>query len=51
MKLNKKTMKRLIIEELKRLSYASEEQGFTYGLENLPDRYDPKKADAIIGHT
>ena len=46
-KLTKKQMQ----EELKRLSYVSKEQGHTYGLEHLPDQYDQKKADDIIGHT
>ena len=41
----------LVKEELKRLSYASKEQGFTYGIEHLPDYYEPEKADDIIGHT
>ena len=51
MKLTKKDLNRLIKEELKRLSYASKEQGHTYGIEHLPDQYDQKKADDIIGHT
>ena len=51
MKLTRKKLQKLIREELERLSYASKEQGFTYGLEHLPDQYDPEKADAIIGHT
>ena len=38
-------------EELKRLSYASKEQGVTYGIEHLPDYHEPEKADDIIGHT
>ena len=41
----------LVFEELKRLSYASKEQGYTYGVDHLPDEYDPKKSDDIIGHT
>jgi hypothetical protein len=51
MKLTRKLLRKLIKEELKRLSYASKEQGHTFGLEHLPDRYDIKKADDIIGHT
>ena len=51
MKLNREKLRKLIKEELKRLSYASKNQGFTYGIEHLPDQYDPKKADDIIGHT
>ena len=51
MKLSRKKLRQLIKEELKRLSYVSKEQGYTYGLEHLPDRYDQKKADDIIGHT
>jgi len=49
--LSRKELRRLIKEELKRLSYVSKEQGHTYGLEHLPDQYDQKKADDIIGHT
>lgn len=49
--LNREELKRLIREELKRLSYVSKEQGHTYGIEHLPDQYDQKKADDIIGHT
>ncbi len=51
MKINRKKLRQLIKEELKRLSYASKEQGYTYGLEHLPDYYEPEKADDIIGHT
>ena len=51
MKLTRKTLRKLIKEELKRLSYASKKQGHTYGIEHLPDQYDQKKADDIIGHT
>ena len=43
--LTRKNLRRLIKEELKRLSYASKEQGHTYGIEHLPDQYDKKKAD------
>jgi hypothetical protein len=46
-----KALRRLIKEELKRLSYVSKEQGHTYGIEHLPNQYDQKKADDIIGHT
>ena len=49
--LSRKKLRQLIKEELKRLSYVSKESGFTYGLEHLPDQYDQKKADDIIGHT
>lgn len=51
MKIIKKQLRKLINEESKRLSYTSKEQGFTYGIEHLPDQYDQKKADDIIGHT
>jgi hypothetical protein len=51
MKLSRKELRKLIKEELKRLSYVSKEQGHTYGIEHLPDQYDQKKADDIIGHT
>ena len=51
MKLSREKLRQLIKEELKRLSYASKEQGHTYGIEHLPDQYDQKKADDIIGHT
>tara|TARA_Y100000592_G_C5271906_1_gene222234 strand:- start:337 stop:492 length:156 start_codon:yes stop_codon:yes gene_type:complete len=51
MKLNKRLLRNLVNEELKRLSYASKEAGFTYGIEHLPDYYEPEKADDIIGHT
>ena len=36
-------------EELKRLSYASKEQGYTYGLDHVSKK--DKAADDIIGHT
>ena len=45
--LTRKLLKRLIKEELKRLSYVSKEQGYTYGLEHLPDEYDQNKADDL----
>ena len=48
---SRKELRRLIKEELKRLSYVSKDQGHTYGIEHLPDQYDQKKADDIIGHT
>ena len=51
MKLTRKKLRKLIKEELERLSYAGKEQGHTYGIEHLPDQYDQKKADDIIGHT
>ena len=51
MKLTRLKLINLIKEELKRLSYVSKEQGHTYGIEHLPDQYDQKKADDIIGHT
>tara|TARA_R100001015_G_C4451263_1_gene41340 strand:- start:196 stop:351 length:156 start_codon:yes stop_codon:yes gene_type:complete len=51
MKLNRKILKSLIAEEMKRLSYAAKDQGFTYGIEHLPDYHEPEKADDIIGHT
>ena len=50
-KLTRKDLRNLLNEELARLSYASKEAGFTYGLEHLPDQYDQKKSDDIIGHT
>lgn len=50
-KINRRELRKLIKEELERLSYVSKEQGHTYGIEHLPDRYDQKKADDIIGHT
>ena len=49
MKLTKNQLKKIIKEELKRLSYASKEQGFTYGLDHVSKRN--KSADDIIGHT
>jgi len=51
MKITKRQLRQLIKEELKRLSYVSKEQGYTYGIDHLPDQYDQKKADDIIGHT
>jgi hypothetical protein len=51
MKLTRRQLRKLIKEELKRLSYASKESGFTYGIAHLPDQYDQKKADDIVGHT
>jgi len=50
-KFTRKDLRSLMNEELKRLSYVSKEQGHTYGIEHLPDQYDQKKADDIIGHT
>ena len=49
MRITKKQLKILIKEELKRLSYASKDQGFTYGLDHISKR--DKAADDIIGHT
>lgn len=49
--INDSQIENSINEELKRLSYVSKEQGNTYGIEHLPDQYDQKKADDIIGHT
>jgi len=49
MKLTKNQLKSLIKEELDRLSYASKEQGFSYGLDHVTKR--DKSADDIIGHT
>jgi len=49
MKLNKKQIRRIIFEELSRLSYVSKEQGFTYGLDHVSSR--DKAANDIIGHT
>ena len=51
MRLSRQKLRQLIKEELKRLSYVSKEQGYTYGIEHLSDQYDQKKADDIIGHT
>ncbi len=51
MKLSRSKLRSLIKEELKRLSYVSKELGNSYGIEHLPDQYDQKKADDIIGHT
>ena len=50
-RISSRELRKLIKEELKRLSYVSKEQGHTYGIEHLPDQYDQKKADDIIGHT
>jgi hypothetical protein len=49
--LNSKKLRRIIKEELKRLSYVSKEQGYTYGIDHIRDRQDQKKTDDIIGHT
>ena len=49
MKLTKSQLRNLIKEELDRLSYASKEQGFTYGLDHVSKR--DKTYDDIIGHT
>ena len=38
-----------INEDLKRLSYASKEQGYTYGIDHIEKKN--KAADDIIGHT
>ncbi len=49
MKITRRQIKALIQEELKRLSYASKEQGFTYGIDHVSKR--DKASDDIIGHT
>jgi hypothetical protein len=49
MKLTQRQLKYIIKEELKRLSYASKDSGFTYGLDHISKR--DKAADDIIGHT
>ena len=49
MKITKSQLKKIIKETLDRLSYASKEQGFTYGLDHVGKR--DKAADDIIGHT
>tara|TARA_Y100000389_G_C17406548_1_gene488418 strand:- start:4 stop:153 length:150 start_codon:yes stop_codon:yes gene_type:complete len=49
MKITKRQLKKIIKETLDRVSYASKEQGFTYGLDHVSKR--DKAADAIIGHT
>ena len=51
MNLNRKLLQKLIKEELERLSFASKEQGFTYGIEHLSDYFDKEDADDIVGHT
>jgi len=49
MKITKNQLRRIILKELARLSYASKEQGYTYGLDHISKR--DKAADDIIGHT
>lgn len=49
MKITRKYLRNLIKEELKRLSYVSKEQGYTYGLDHVSKK--DKAADDIIGHT
>lgn len=49
MRITKKQIKLLIQEELKRLSYVSKEQGYTYGLDHVSKK--DKAANDIIGHT
>ena len=44
-----KKSKEEVNEERERLSYASKEQGYTYGLDHVSNR--DKAADDIIGHT
>ena len=51
MNLNRKLLQKLIKEELERLSFASKEQGFTYGIDHLSDYFDKEDADDIVGHT
>jgi hypothetical protein len=51
MKLTQKKLRKIILEELERLSFASKEQGYTYGLEHVSDDIDAKDANDIIGHT
>tara|TARA_A100001011_G_C14248037_1_gene816516 strand:+ start:1319 stop:1474 length:156 start_codon:yes stop_codon:yes gene_type:complete len=51
MKLNRKILRQLIKEEMERLSYASKDQGFTFGIEHLSDYFDDQDANDIIGHT
>ena len=45
----KKSKEEDLREELKRLSYVSKEQGYTYGLDHVSKK--DKAADDIIGHT
>jgi len=47
-KLTRKQLAALISEEMKRLSYVSKEQGFTYGIDHVSHE---KSYDDIIGHT
>ena len=51
MNLTRSKFKKLILEELERLSYANKDQGFTYGIEHLSDYFDKEDADDIVGHT
>ena len=49
MKITRTILRKLIKEELERLSYVSKEQGYTYGLDHVSKK--DKAADDIIGHT
>jgi len=49
MKLTIRKLRNLISEELERLSYASKEDGFTYGIEHVSNK--DQAAKDIIGHT
>ena len=49
MKLLKSKLRELITEELKRLSYVSKEDGFTYGIDHVSNK--DQAAKDIIGHT
>tara|TARA_R110001583_G_scaffold182837_2_gene340981 strand:+ start:373 stop:528 length:156 start_codon:yes stop_codon:yes gene_type:complete len=51
MKLTQKKLRKIILEELERLSFASKEQGYTYGLEHISDDLNDEAADDLIGHT
>jgi len=49
MKLTSKQLVKLIKEELERLSFASKDHGYTYGLDHIEDKTSAH--DDIIGHT
>ena len=49
MKLTIRKLRALIVEELKRLSYVSKEDGFTYGIDHVSNK--DQAAKDIIGHT
>jgi len=49
MKITRNKLVKLIKEELERLSFASKDHGYTYGIEHISNKTSAH--DDIIGHT